>query len=139
MQRAFEDAYQAFDEAVQIDPDEAYLWFNYGLACLHTSRTGKSVPALERAVELEGQGEMADRFGEQLDFSRQIAESELATRGPDFSLDRLIKQQELFQQGLQLTAGRKWAKAEEVYREAIAMGDCLPQPWGNLGICLVSK
>ena len=139
MKKAFEDSYQAFDQALQIDPDTAYLWYNFGLACTHTSRTGKALPALERAAALKGDGEMAEQFAENLAMLQKITQSELALRGPDFSLDRLIEQQELFQPGLQLSSKGQWVKSEAIYRDAIALGDCLPQPWGNLGICLLMQ
>lgn len=139
VQKDFDKAYQTFDQAVKINPEDAYLWFNYGLACLHTSRSGKSALALERAVALEGDGEMADRFAEQLAFCQKITQSERAMRGSDFTIDQLIEQQELFQQGIQFSSQNQWKKSEAVYREAIALGDCLPQPWGNLGLSLMMQ
>ena len=33
----------------------------------------------------------------------------------------------------------EWEEAEQAFRTAIAMGDCLPQPWGNLGISLMMQ
>jgi Tfp pilus assembly protein PilF len=33
----------------------------------------------------------------------------------------------------------KWIEAEQSFKASIAMGDCLPQPWGNLGICLIMQ
>jgi len=32
-----------------------------------------------------------------------------------------------------------WQEAEECFRKSIAMGDCLPQPQGNLGVCLTMQ
>ncbi len=32
-----------------------------------------------------------------------------------------------------------WSEAEKRLREVIAMGDVLPQPWGNLGLCLLMQ
>jgi Tfp pilus assembly protein PilF len=60
-------------------------------------------------------------------------------RGKDFTLDQLIEQQELFQRGNQLCGQDKWKEAEAAFRKSIEMSDCLPQPWGNLGICLVMQ
>ncbi len=28
----------------------------------------------------------------------------------------------------------EWKEAEQAFQASITMGDCLPQPWGNLGI-----
>ena len=47
--------------------------------------------------------------------------------------------EELFQQALQLMAQGRWAEAEPLFRQSIAMGDVLPQPWGNLGLCLLMQ
>jgi Tfp pilus assembly protein PilF len=32
-----------------------------------------------------------------------------------------------------------WSDAEVCFREVIARGDVLPQPWGNIGICLLMQ
>ena len=62
-----------------------------------------------------------------------------ALRGPHFTFDQLIAQEELFQQAVQMMAQHRWAEAEPIFRQSIAMGDVLPQPWGNLGICLLMQ
>ena len=36
-------------------------------------------------------------------------------------------------------AANKWKEAEEEFRRSIAMGDCLPQPWGNLGMSMLMQ
>ena len=41
--------------------------------------------------------------------------------------------------GLRLSEQGAWSAAEEQLRGAIAMGDVLPQPWGNLGLCLLMQ
>ena len=33
----------------------------------------------------------------------------------------------------------QWEEAEEIFVRVIEMGDCLPQPWGNLGISFVMQ
>ena len=33
----------------------------------------------------------------------------------------------------------EWQAAEQAFQASITMGDCLPQPWGNLGICLLMQ
>lgn len=139
MQKKFEDAYQTFSEAVQIDKEDAYLWFNHGLSCRYTSRAGQSLRSIEKAVQLEGDGEMATKFTEDLAFARKLAEGEIALRGEGFTLEELIEQQKLFQQGIQLLEEEKWEETEKCFRKSIAMGDCLPQPWGNLGIALSAQ
>jgi Tfp pilus assembly protein PilF len=68
-----------------------------------------------------------------------LAEDERALRGPHFTLDQLIAQEELFQQAVQVMAQQRWAEAEPLFRQSIALGDVLPQPWGNLGLCLLMQ
>ena len=60
-------------------------------------------------------------------------------RGPDFTLEQLIEQEDHFQHALECMEAGKWQEAEEALRQTIAMGDCLPQPWGNLGICFMMQ
>jgi len=60
-------------------------------------------------------------------------------RGPHFTLDQLIEQEDHFQNGLQLVEAGQWQEAEQAFRASIDMGDCLPQPWGNLGISLIMQ
>lgn len=60
-------------------------------------------------------------------------------RGPNFTLDQLIEQEDLFQRALSLMEQGQWSEAEQAFKASIALGDCLPQPWGNLGICLIMQ
>jgi tetratricopeptide (TPR) repeat protein len=60
-------------------------------------------------------------------------------RGLDFTVDQLIEQEDFFQQGMKSMQTGKWNEAEQAFQASIAMGDCLPQPWGNLGICLLMQ
>lgn len=136
MQKKFDEAYQTFSEAIQIDKKDSYLWFNHSLSCRYTSRSGVSLRSMEKAVLLEGDGDMAKEFTKELAFARKIAESELATRSEGFTLDELIEQQGYFQEGMRFSEQGKWEEAEERFRKTIEMSDCLPQPWSNLGIAL---
>jgi tetratricopeptide (TPR) repeat protein len=139
MQKEFERSYQTLTQALEIDPGDALLYYNRGLSALYTSRMGQSLQDLEQAVLLEGNGKMAAQFQEKAKFARKLAASELALRGKDFKLEQLIEQQELFHEGNRLSAEGKWQEAEEYFRKSIAMADCLPQPQGNLGICLAMQ
>src|SRR5713226_10697111 len=68
-----------------------------------------------------------------------MAGESLKLRGPNFTLDQLIEQEDHFQNGLQLTEAGQWQEAKQAFQASIDMGDCLPQPWGNLGICLMMQ
>jgi lipoprotein NlpI len=139
IQKKFEESYQALSEAVQIDPEDSYLLFNRGLSARFTSRTGQSLRDFEQVRLMKKDAMVAERLEKELEFARKIAFSEMKLRGKDFSLDQLIEQQELFQHGNQLSNQGKWLEAEACFRRSIQMGDCLPQPWGNLGICLLMQ
>ena len=134
--KEFERSYQTSTQALEINPGNAVLYYNRGLSALYTSRIGQSLRDFEQAVLLEGNGRMAAQFQEQAEFARKAVASELALRPKNFTLEQLIEQEELFQRGNQLSAQGKWQDAEECFRKSIAMSDCLPQPQGNLGICL---
>ena len=137
MQQNFPQSYEALTEALSIQPNSADLWYNRGMACRFTGRTGQSLRDYERAVELNKDDKMTREFNEELKFSRKLAEKSMKLRGPDFTLDQLIEQENYFQRGLKCMENGQWEEAEEAFHRTIAMGDCLPQPWGNLGGCLI--
>jgi Flp pilus assembly protein TadD len=139
MLQNFPQSYAAYTEALSLDPDNAELWFNRGMASRFTSRFGRSLRDYERAKELTIRPELVKKLEEELKFARELAEKTLQLRGSDFTLDRLIEQEDLFQNGLQLMEVGEWKEAEQAFQASIAMGDCLPQPWGNLGISLMMQ
>src|SRR6266699_7246566 len=139
MLKNFPQSYAAYTEALSLDPDNAGLWFNRGMASRFTSRFGRSLRDYERAKELTIRPELAEKLEEELKFARELAGKTLRLRGPDFTLDQLVEQENLFQQGLTLMEAERWEEAGQAFQASIAMSDCLPQPWGNLGICLMMQ
>ncbi len=139
MLQNFAQSYAAYTEALSLDPNNAELWFNRGMASRFTSRFGRSLRDYERANELNTRPELAKKLEEELKFARKMAGESLKLRGPHFTLDQLIEQEDHFQNGLQLVEAGQWQEAEQAFRASIDMGDCLPQPWGNLGICLMMQ
>jgi lipoprotein NlpI len=139
LQKKFEESYQTLSEAVEIDPEDSYLLFNRGLSARFTSRTGQSLRDFEQVSVMKQDSMISGRIKEELGFARKIALSEMKLRGKNFTLEQLIEQQELFQRGNNLSGQGKWEEAEAAFRKSIEMGDCLPQPWGNLGISLVMQ
>ena len=137
--KKFEESYQSLSEAVQIDPDDSYLLYNRGLSARYTLRSGQSLRDFEQVSQMEMDDIIAKKVKGELAFARKFAKSEMRLRSKNFTLDELIEQQELFQRGNQLSGKGKWQEAEVAYRKSIEMGDCLPQPWGNLGICLAMQ
>ena len=139
MLQNFPQSYEAFSEALALDPNDAGLWFNRSMTSRFTLRFGRALRDVERAIELNTRSELAEQFDEALQFSREMAEKSMELRGPDFTLDQLIEQEDLFQQGLKLMEAWKWEEAGQAFQASIDLGDCLPQPWGNLGICLLMQ
>ncbi len=139
MLQNFPQSYQAFTEALALDPTNADLWFNRSRSSAYTIRTGQALRDVEHAIELNTSDEMIERLDEALRITRKMVEDSMKLRGPNFTLDQLIEQEELFQQGLKLMEAGKWTDAGQAFEASIAMGDCLPQPWGNLGGCLMMQ
>jgi tetratricopeptide (TPR) repeat protein len=139
MLQQFDAAYAALSQALALTPHDASLWYNRGLASRFTMRFGQALRDFERAAALESDPVLAQKVVEELRVSRQMVERELAMRGPHFTLEQLIAQEELFQRGVQQMAAEAWEQAEQTFRQVIAMGDGLPQPWGNLGACLIMQ
>ncbi|MDQ2903278.1 MAG: tetratricopeptide repeat protein [Ktedonobacteraceae bacterium] len=139
MLQNFPQSYAAYTEALSLAPDDAVLWYNRGMASRFTSRFGRSFRDYERAQELNIQPELAKKLEKEVEFARKVVKKTLKLRGSDFTLDQLIEQEDLFQDGLQFMEAGKWEEAEQAFQASIAMGDCLPQPWGNLGISLMMQ
>jgi len=139
MLQNFDEAYEAFSKALAVFPDDSTMWYNRSGAARYSMRFGQSVRDLERALELGSKPELRKDYEEALAFIRKIAYEEMALRGPDFTLDDLVEQQELFRSALRLMEKKQWIKAEEALRRVIEMGDCIPQPQGNLAGCLIMQ
>jgi len=139
MLKRFEEAYQALAEATQINPSDSVLWHNLAQSARYTMRTGEALSYFERAVELETDQSQAREFAKEVEFTRKIVASELKLRGPGFTLEQLIEQQSLFREANNLMESHHWAEAEESLRRVIDIADVLPQPWGNLGLCLIMQ
>jgi len=139
MLQHFAEAYKTLSEALAIAPDDADLLYNRGLAARFTSRQGQSVRDFEHALSVEREPVRAHTIAEELQMARRLAEHDMALRGPDFTLDQFIVQEELYQSGVELLAAEQWKQAEQTFRAVIAMGDCMPQPWNNLGTCLMMQ
>lgn len=139
MLQEYDAAFTALSQALALDPNDAHLWYNRAMACRFTMRTGQSLRDFERAMHLEQDPALLEKMTDELAFSRKMAEASRALRGLDFTLEQLIEQEELFQTGVRLMAAEQWEPTEQTFRRVIAMGDCLPQPWGNLGVCLIMQ
>lgn len=132
-------AFEAFSEALALEPNAFDVWYNRGLASLFTSRLGQAFKDFSKAATLCTEVSFKQRIVEQLEFTEHAVREACALRGPGFTLEQLIEQEELVQRGVALMEQEAWSDAEKRFRDVIALGDVLPQPWGNLGICLLMQ
>ncbi|NJL05677.1 MAG: hypothetical protein HC911_12395 [Chloroflexaceae bacterium] len=137
MSQAYADAYLTFSEAVQILPQDPYLWYNRGFASRYTMRFGQALLDFDQAVQLEGDTPAAAQYREAQQQAAYLAQRYLEMRKPGFTLEQLVQQEDLFQQAVQAMEADQWAQAEEQLRQVIWMSDNLPQPWCNLGVCMM--
>ena len=141
MLQHYQESYDIFTEALEIDPTNAELWYNHALACRYTTRVGQAVRDFERAVELSRHDtiEIAHKFAQELEISRKQAQEAMQTQGGQITLDEFIEREECFMRGMDLMKQREWKGAELAFRQLIEMGGHLPQYWGNLGVTLVMQ
>jgi len=139
MLQNFPESYEAFTAALALNPNNVQFWYNRSEASRFTDRHGQALRDIEHAIELNTSTELAEKFDEALKVSHKIAEESMKAREPNFTLDQLIEQEELLQQGLKLMKAGNWTEAGQAFEAGIAIGDGLPQPWGNLGICLMMQ
>ncbi|SRR5258707_4267489 len=139
MLKHFPEAFEAFSEALDLAPFDADLWFNRGQAGYFTMRFGRAYKDFSRALELNKDAQFTKQIEKSLKRSRKWMEKALRKRGQDFTLDQLIEQEDHYQRGLKLLQAQRWSEAEEAFKASIAMSDCLTQPWGNLGSCLMMQ
>lgn len=139
MLQRYTEAYTVISAALTIEPDNPMLWYNRAMASRFTMRLGLSLRDFEQAQELDADGVLAERLREDLPLARSMVASSLKLRGPGFTHDQLITQEELFQEAAEVLSQHRWGEAEALFRQVIAMSDCLPQPQGNLGLCLMMQ
>jgi len=139
MLQQFEEAYMAVSAALEISPTDAMLWYNHGTTARYTMRIGQSLRDFERAAALDVDGMLSDKIAQELAFTRPLVAEALKLRGRHFTIEQLITQEELFQQAVELMQQHHWQQAEQSFRQVIALGDALPQPQGNLGLCLLMQ
>ena len=139
MLQNFAQSFDAYTEALALNPNNAELWYNRSTASGFTLRFGQALRDIERAIELNTRSELNGKLAEGLEFNQMMAEKSIKLRGPNFTVDQLIEQENLFQRGLKSMETAEWEEAAQAFQASIALGDCLPQPWGNLGICFMMQ
>src|SRR5260370_16985112 len=91
MLQNFPQSYEAFTQALALEPKNAELWYNRSMASRFTIRFGQALRDMERAIELNTRSELTEQFDEALQFSRHLAEQTTNFPRPDFPLDPSIE------------------------------------------------
>jgi tetratricopeptide (TPR) repeat protein len=137
----YQQSYDIFGEAIDLDPDVAELWFNRGLSCTYMSRPAEAVQDFERALELipDKTSTMAHKFAAQLrEGQRELQEVALSC-GEDVTIAQYTQREQCFTRALGLVRQERWAEAEQLFRQLTATGARVPSYWGNLGVCLMMQ
>lgn len=136
-----QESYDAFSEAISINPTMPELWYNRGLECSSLARPAEAVRNLERAVELtkNDTNEMAQKFARALEVGRLELQEAMEAHEPDITLEQFVAREESFTAALKLMRQEQWAKAEPILRQLAANGNPIPTYWGNLGACLMMQ
>ncbi len=107
MLQNFPQSYKALTQALALDPKNAELWYNRSTASCFTSRFGQALWDIERAIELNTSSELTERLNQELQFSRKLAEESRKLRGPDFTLDQLVRARKPLSAGFDIDGGRE--------------------------------
>jgi len=135
--RRYEDAYQHFQAAIAVNAERPEYWFNLAMSSVHTLRLGRALRALEQCLGLRSDDQLRRMAHKELVFVRGMVERELSDRPEGFTVEQLIEQEDAFQDGCAAMEAERWSKAADSFRRVIDMADVRPQPWGNLGTCLL--
>lgn len=139
MAQDFPKAYAVLTQAISLRPHDPLLWHNRGLASRFTSRFGQSFRDFERAAALTTDPVLKKEIDRELQFGAQVVKDSIKLRGPNFTLDQLIEQENTYTRGLNFMESHQWDEAMQMFRAAIAMGDCVAQPWFNIAGCYMRQ
>lgn len=139
MLQNFNLAYDASVKATSLDPNDFALWYNRSLSARYTFRTVKAVQCMEKALALCDDPSMVTDIQKALETSRELAEMAREMRGPDCTLKQLAEQEDAFPKAIDLMVAGKSEESIRLFRRVIELGDCLPQPWFNIGSMLAQS
>lgn len=137
----YQESYDLFTEALTINPTNAEVWYNRGLACRFTTRFAQAVRDFERAVALSknNTSELTRTFVNELEISRKDLQEAMREHETSITFEQFIEREERFMHAMSLMRQSKWREAEQAFRQVIEMGGGLPQYWGNLGVSLIMQ
>jgi len=102
-----------FTEALALDPNDAELWYNRSMSSRYTSRFGRALQDIERAVELIRELNWQSNLMRHWKVNRELAKESTKLRGADFTLDPTREQEDLFQQGMKSMEASQWDEAKQ--------------------------
>ena len=141
MLQHFEESYDLLTEAVALDPTNAELWYNHGLACEFTTRFAQATYSYERAIKFLGTAsdELSQKLAHALKMNRKQVEEAVKMYEGRITPAQYLELEKHFMHGMSMTRQEKWKEAEQAFRQLIALGGRLPQYWGNLGVSLIMQ
>ena len=141
MLQHYEESYDLFTEAVALDPTNAELWYNHGLACEFTTRFAQATYSYERASKFLGtaSGELSQKVAHALKMNRKQVEEAVKMYEGKITPTQYLELEKHFMHGMSMTRQSKWEEAEQAFRQLIDLGGRLPQYWGNLGVSLIMQ
>jgi len=139
MLNRYPEAYDVYNECLDLYPDAADPYFTRGIVARVLFLTGQALQDFTRALSLESNAEMRKAIKSELDSTRKVVKQELRWHGPRFQIEQLIQLQTDFYDALTMLRQKKWTEAETLFRSVIRISDELPQPQINLGVCLLMQ
>ena len=107
MLQNFPQSYAVLTEALTLAPKNADLWYNRSITSRFLSRFGQALQGIQRAIELNTRSELTEKFSKEWQFCRKIVEESIKLRGPHFTLDQLIEQENPFSEGSRIHESRE--------------------------------
>ena len=132
----FNLAYDAGAQALIFNPKDFSLWYNKALSAFYTFRTVEAIQCMEKALSLCDEPTMVQKIQESIRSYKELAEKKRIERGPDCTLEQLAEQEQLFPKAIGHMVTGEHEEAIHLLRRVIELGDCLPQPWFNIGSML---
>jgi tetratricopeptide (TPR) repeat protein len=140
----YQKAYEALTEILGIRPDDGEMYFYRSVIAKQTGRVGQSARDMATAYALlkeTGNPKLVRETQKKMKVCAKDALKAARRRGPHFTVDQLIEQEEAYLQAIQLTYDNKWVEAEHLFRHVIEMAekDFDARPWSNVGTCLMEQ
>ena len=134
-QGKYDEAIQAYNKAIEIDPQYAHAWDNKGAALGAQGKYNEAIQAYDKAIEINPQyadawsnkGVVLDDLGK---YDETLKACNEAIRLDPYSADSW------YNKGNALKAQKKYDEAIQAYNKAIEIDPQYAKAWGNKGTAL---